>query len=56
MHLDAMCFKDFRVQRLLTGETLGDLASAVEYATDAAIAKLVKERIQLACFCDLKVS
>ena len=51
MHLDAMCFKDFRGQRLyhtvasmLTGEMLGDLASAGEYATDAAIAKLVKER------------
>ena len=27
----------------LSGETLGDLASAVEYASDAAIGKLVKD-------------
>ena len=31
----------------MTGETLGDLASAAEYATDAAIAKLVKDPSQL---------
>ena len=55
---------------MLTGEALGDLASAAEYATDAAIAKLVKDRVEglcwqppnwempglssWACFCDLR--